>query len=626
MTCLQWFVLLFLALHSLPARAQTDTLLTLQEVTIRDNYFAKTGFSLWQADSLPVAASLSVSERFMLENPVSVRATGSGTLATVSVRGAGPSRTPVFWQGLNLQSPMHGVVDAALLPLWPGDILEVQYGGQSALQSSGAMGGAIHLKSPIPAGDTPGLTGSLGAGAGSFGRLEGQGSGEWSWSQGVSSVRAAWQRAENNFPFRNTALIGAPDVRQNNNYGEKLDVQQFNRLTFGEKNTLETALWVQKAYREIPPAMTAAPTDTWQRDRALRGVATWKNLAGKNIAWLHRLAWIDERIDYQLYGAVENSRSRTAMAATEFFSALGTHLSLKTTLNAWWQQARADGYADSTQWFSQRRLAGVTMAEYRLKSLQISAALRQEWAEDQATPFTWSVSGQWQFRRHFTGRMHLSRNFNLPTFNDRFWRSLGNPDLEPEHGYSADAGLYWSRNGWSAECTLFQIWMDNWILWQPGVDGLFRPGNLRQVWSRGVETSLSYRFAALGSQWKIRAQQQFSKATNTAVYSANPGVLHKQLPYTPRQSGSVAVHWTLDRWSAAFLHQWTGRRYRTSDNALSLPAFHTGTVLIKYALNWSEQQVDLHFRLENCWNTAYQILEYQPMPGRSWRGGVNWTF
>jgi vitamin B12 transporter len=620
-----WIVTLLVFFGNYSALAQTDTALTLQTITIRDAYFLNTGFASWHADSLPTAGAGSLAERLLWENPLTVRATGPGTLATVSARGTGPSHTPVFWQGLNLQNPMHGVVDVALLPLWPGDAVEVKYGGQSAFQSSGAMGGAVYIK-PAAWSEHPGWSGSVGMGAGSFGRWEGQAAAEYAGQNGGSTIRAAWQKAENDFPFRNTAIIGTPEVRQRNNFGEKFDLQQFNRLKISDKNSLETSIWYQRAYREIPPTMTAAPTDTWQRDHALRAVATWNQTVSGRSAWQHRLAWLDESIDFYLYGTTENSRSRTAIAASEFFTAIGPRLTLKTGLTGWWQQAKADGYADSTNWFQQRRLAGTAMAEYRWKTIRVSASARQEWAENQAAPFTWSLGGHWQLPRQFALRLHVSRNFNLPTFNDRFWRALGNPDLKPEQGYSADAGLMWKRGGFSAEFTTFQILLDDWILWQPGPDGLSRPGNLRQVWSRGTESSASWLFTGLGSRWKIQARHQFVRATNTAIYSANTGSLYKQLPYTPQHSGSIMAQWTLGEWSAAYLHQWTGSRFRLADNSLELPGFHTGSLLFKYDLKWLQQQISLHFRLENCWNSAYQILEYQPMPGRSWRGGVQWAF
>ncbi|MBK7936794.1 MAG: Plug domain-containing protein [Lewinellaceae bacterium] len=132
-----------LLLPLLPAHGQQDTTRILPAATIRDARFDRTGLTAWKADSLPLGGVISLADRLLWENPITLRINGPGLLATVSARGAGPTRTPVFWNGLNLQSPQHGVVDVSLLPLWPGDRLEVRYGGQSAAQSSGAMGGTI---------------------------------------------------------------------------------------------------------------------------------------------------------------------------------------------------------------------------------------------------------------------------------------------------------------------------------------------------------------------------------------------------------------------------------------------------------------------------------------------------
>ncbi len=109
---------LLVLLGCLPDRlaAQSDTSRLLPTVLVRDASLEKTGFSTWKADSLPVVTTLSLSERLALENPLAVRANAPGTLATLSARGLGPSHTPVFWQGFNLQSLQNGVVDVDFIP------------------------------------------------------------------------------------------------------------------------------------------------------------------------------------------------------------------------------------------------------------------------------------------------------------------------------------------------------------------------------------------------------------------------------------------------------------------------------------------------------------------------------
>ncbi|MBL7776180.1 MAG: Plug domain-containing protein, partial [Saprospiraceae bacterium] len=258
----------------LPLVAQTDSLHTLPEVSIRDFLPPETGYADRFSDSLPTSGISTLSERLLLEFPIALRANGPGALATLSARGAGPSRTAIFWQGLNLQSPMNGVVDAALLPLWPNDQIAYRPGGQSATQSSGAMGGALYLL-PSLRFDSTAPRRQIGCSIGSFERQNAYGSLVLGGDKFNSLLRGSWRQAENDFPFKNTTLIGAPERRQANSRTENLDLQHYTVQKLGEKNRLETAFWLQRAFREIPPAMTEAPDQTWQRDRATRAVLRW---------------------------------------------------------------------------------------------------------------------------------------------------------------------------------------------------------------------------------------------------------------------------------------------------------------------------------------------------------------
>ncbi|MBK9337004.1 MAG: TonB-dependent receptor [Lewinellaceae bacterium] len=605
-------------------QAQSDSAAhTLPLVVIAAVPGARTGFSVWQADSLPQADVLALADRLLWEMPIGVRANAPGTLATVSARGAGPARTAVLWQGLNLQSPMNGVVDVSLIPLWPDDQVEIQYGGQSAAQSTGAMGGAVRI-SPNILEDVAGWYTQAGIGIGSFGRRDAQVSTGYAGARLRTLVRAGGGQARNDFPFRNTARIGAPMERQVNNFGEKLDFQQFNHLKINEKNTLETAVWHQRVFRETPPAMTEAAAETWQCDRATRAVATWTNQRSARTQWQHRAAWLDEYIAFRSISDTDTSRSRTALLASEFVTVPTRRIALRASGTAWYQQARADGYADSTAWFSQIRLAGTFAAEYRRRQIHLTAQLRQEWAERQGAPFTSVLGAQWAASSALTVRLHWSRNFNLPTFNDRFWRTLGNPDIRPESGHSADAGVIWKRGGFALETSIFHLLLDDWILWQPGPDGLFQPGNLRRVWSRGVECSGQGDGYFWRSRWRLKGRYQFVRATNAAVYGGNAGVLHKLLPYTPEHSAGASLVWAHGAWSAAYLHQWTGARFGNADNSQRLPGFHTGNLLLRYAAVFGRHRIGLSIRLENCWDTPYQVIAFRPMPGRAWRVGIEW--
>jgi vitamin B12 transporter len=594
---------------------------TLPSLTIRDARFNRTGYTFWKADSLPLNGAIALSDRLLWENRLDVRANAPGTLSTISIRGAGPNRTPVFWNGLNLQSPMNGVMDVSLLPLWPDDNLEIQYGGQSAVQSSGAMGGSV-LVTPRPQAFEQGFSGYINAVTGSFGRLESSASAGLSGKKTASTLRAAWQQADNDFSFQKQGLDGRYyAAKQGNNFGKRIDLQQFNRLEINNGNELKTAFWFQNAFREIPPSITEAPRETWQKDRSYRAVLSWEHAANSRTLWTTRAAWLDDFLAFNLVSNVDTSHSRQAMLSTERSSSIGKHWAWRIGGTALRQWAQVDGYSDSTQWFGQTRLAGYTMGEWHRKDTRISGLFRQEWAEAQAAPFTGSIGVQQELGKAGGLRFHLSRNFNLPTLNDRFWKNLGNTDLRPEKGYSTDIGWVFQASNFSLEVTGFQLVLDDWILWQPDSTGQFRPNNLRKVWSRGIEGGGKWQVSR--NKWKVdvSGRMQVSKTTNVAVYDGVEG-LGRQLAYTPRFSGGFSARISRGIVSVAYLQQFTGERLDNGGKAVK--AFQIGNLLVSCAPLKGRLTVD--FRLENIWNAQYEIIRYRPMPGRNWRIGVGYRW
>lgn len=615
-------LLLFLPLTSKAQSSDsTEYLKTLPSLLIRDARFTRTGYSFWKADSLPLNAAISLSDRLLWENRLDVRANAPGTLATISIRGAGPNRTPVFWNGLNLQSPMNGVMDVSLVPFWPEDQLEIQYGGQSATQSSGAMGGSVLIAQGQSA-LKKGFSGNLNAGLGSFARLETSASAGFSGNKVSSSIRAAWQQADNDFLFQKQGLDGRfYSTRQSNNYIERFDLQQFNRFELNSKNKLKTAVWFQNAFREIPPSTTEVPRQTWQKDQSNRVLLNWENAPNPRSLWSTRVAWLEDFLAFNLVGNIDTSHSRQILLSTERAVSFGNRWVWRLGGTAIRQWAQVDGYSDSLKWFGQTRLAGFAMGEWNWRNTRISGLLRQEWVEAQAAPFTGSLGLQQGLGRVGELRFHLSRNFNLPTLNDRFWKNLGNIDLRPEKGYSTDLGWAYNNPIFSAELSGFQLVLDDWILWQPDSTGLFRPSNLRKVWSRGIEAAGKWKVT--NKQWKVdfSGRMQYSRTTNIAVYDGMDG-LGRQLAYTPRFSGGLSLRVSHGIFGAAYLHQITGKRL--DNGGKELKGFQVGNLLASCAL--LKGHLTLDFRLENIWNAQYEIIRYRPMPGMNWRLGVGYRW
>ncbi len=100
--------------------------------------------------------------------------------------------------------------------------------------------------------------------------------------------------------------------------------------------------------------------------------------------------------------------------------------------------------------------------------------------------------------------------------------------------------------------------MDDWIDWQPGTDGIFRPYNLKKVWSRGVACSGVWRWQKGPWKTQLKGRYEYVKATNVSIYTGGQGVVNKQLAYTPNHSAGVDLQIRHGSFIGVYLHQFTG--------------------------------------------------------------------
>ncbi|MBL7826575.1 MAG: TonB-dependent receptor [Saprospiraceae bacterium] len=610
----------FLSLTSLVG--QSDSTLAAKpfhEILILDQPVGKAGYTVWKPDSLPVQTAISLAQRLFFEGTLNVRQYGPGLLASISSRGVGAARTSIIWNGMNLQSPMNGTADASLIPLWPSDKLEVFSGGVSAALSSGAMGGAILIKPNQPDGKD-GLGGSLAIETGCFDLFSAKTSIDYRTTDVQLTLRGQWQQAKNDFPFYKKDLAGKfYKTRQLNNEQDKLDVQWFGNWQINEKHLLKAAAWRLQAFRQLPPAKTESVSETWQCDAADRLSFAWEYALNKKSILSSRIAFLDEFIQFYLNGATERSNAQTYLLNTEWKQSL-KRINWMTGIRMQRLKAISDGYGSGIQPFVQNRPAWYATVERRGNNRwNWAVSARKEWVAHQHVPFTWNAGASYQIRPNWFVNGHLARTFNLPTFNDLYWKTLGNPDLKAEKGCSADIGGEYRTALFSVALKSFGLVVNDWILWQPGTDGLFRPSNLNKVSGRGIELNSHRKFRFNKWHFKVNGQAQYSVVKNLEPTTY-------QLPYNPRWLASAGFWANYRNVSGIYLHQFTGSRFITNDQAAQLPAFHTGHLFINYAgfKIAKRQRINLDLVVENIWNQQYEILANRPMPGMALRGGISW--
>jgi iron complex outermembrane receptor protein len=504
------------------------------------------------------------------------------------------------------------------VPLASTDEVAVQYGGSGALWGSGAVGGSVHLNGGAPAGE--GWGAFTRQAAGSFGTYAGAYGGSWRGKAATVSARLYNQYARNDFPFRNTAQFNAPEVRQPNaglrQYGATSDLH----LLLSEREQLDVHYWFGNNDRHIPPSMTTESSIATQADDFHRVAAQWKrtgdalNLAVRSAFFAERLAYRDQTVD-------SRSRTRSSITEAEASLPLGSALSLNAGLHHTYEWADVESYTNPATRYRTALFASLKARDARERFTGL-VSIRQERAGTSWVPVIPSLGGTLQLAKPLKLRLNATRNYRLPTFNDLYWQPGGNRALQPEEGWSQDAGLTFKHAFGTlrteVDVTVYNSRIHNWIVWLPRGSN-WAPTNLQFVWSRGVEVTA--RVAQPVGLFTLTGTGFYGYGRSTNEKERFPGdqALHKQLTYTPRHQAAATLGAARGPWTLLYNHRYTGSRYPTSDETGPLPAYQVGTLTLGRSLTFRTLSFDLQGRINNLWNASYQVIAWQAMPGRSFQ-------
>lgn len=558
---------------------------------------------------------------------VFIKTYGQGSLATSSQRGTGASHTTVLWNGFNLQNPMNGNVDFALLPVFFLDKVAVQYGGGSAVFGSGAVGGAIHLNSS--ANFDEGLKAEVQLGAGSFGNYQQGIKLKISKKGFTSGLKIFNQTIENNFSFVNTAKFGKPTERQENNAFKQYGFLQENAFKINENQQLDLQIWYLNADRQIPPTLTTGASKASQQDESLRVTANWLYKKTAKATFLARSAFFKEKLiyqdpDIQLYAL---SKAVTWIGEAESKIQVRQNQLLNIGLNHTYFQAETDGYRAGK---IQNRTALFASYKVSHKDWNFIGSIRKELIDSYFAPFTPSISWEGILSKHLIFKGNVARTYRVPTFNDLYWQSGGNPNLKPESGWTGEVSMEFllhptqkrgqgeknspfgggQRRGASIQLTAFNSLISNWIAWLPNAQGRWEANNVLEVWSRGVEAVINYRIDIQ----KVRLQSSLSYnyviSTNEQVGLGNESSLHRQVIYVPKHTGQGTISMIYNGLNVSYTHLFTGERFTTSDNTQKLPFFSIGNVAIQQEI----RRLTMQLQVNNIWNVSYLQIVFRPMP------------
>ena len=611
------------------AQSITDTLIYIPDVAVnasRTDYFRNDVKTEEFRDTiLKQYTGESLVKLLSSQTALNIKAYGvGGGASSISIRGVSASQVQVNWNGFPINSVTLGSSDISMIPAAGFDRISLVYGASGALYGSGTFGGAVSLNSELS--PERGISGSAFAGVQSLRALNG------GFTFKAGTDRLAWKMfawgtvSENEFTYYD--YIRQTEHRQTD--GDWNDYGMIHNLAFklSQASLLEAGLWYQTKEYDIPSRIGSTSYEH-QSDSTLKLYLGYRYI-GNRWSLKVRAARFDDLQTYWQKNApdspVNSIDSRIAAIQNHgdinFRYHMPSGLSFDAGLTGSLVTANVSAYGEEKL---EKGIALFSGLKYTINRLTLQTVLRKEWFNTFSSGLLpslglkWdAIPGQWVLRANY------SKKFRKPTFNDLFWRPGGNPDLNPENGYTIEAG---SENTFhiseksviETDISPYYTNVNDMIVWRP-TGAFWSPENYQEVRSAGVDLSAGFTM----EHERIRLSSKLKVNLNHSVANKADGQEKITMLYSPLLITSWKNSLAAGIFDLEVTHGFTSSRHYSNDRLLD----PCNMVDIRTGINVKagKGKIGMHLSCNNVTNTIYELIRLYPMPGRYWSAKINYEF
>jgi iron complex outermembrane receptor protein len=213
-------------------------------------------------------------------------------------------------------------------------------------------------------------------------------------------------------------------------------------------------------------------------------------------------------------------------------------------------------------------------------------------------------------------RANISRTSRIPTLNELYWYPGGNTDLNNEYAFIYELGYEMSQAvskslTFKYDITVYRNSIKDMIQWRPGEFSYWTAGNVRNVSTRGLETSVALAYSLNKVNGIFSAGYSYTRATDDNADEDGTG--YRQMIYVPENQANASLRIKYGKLYTSWKSNMTGRRYTPA----VLPSYFVNCLSVGFQINPSWGSLNVDFEIDNIFNTEYQTIAYYPLPGRS---------
>lgn len=225
--------------------------------------------------------------------------------------------------------------------------------------------------------------------------------------------------------------------------------------------------------------------------------------------------------------------------------------------------------------------------------------------------------------RKINFKASAGNNFAAPTFNELYWKDIGNKNLRPEKSFNFDAGIISEFDILTKgiiEITYTYIDAKDKIVWSPDSRNIWSPKNIGKSGSHvfSMEASIKKKFSPEFLA-DFSAGYSYTKSLKKSKdYETDP-TFEKQIFYIPENLLKLNFSLQYRKAGLNLFYNFTGKRFTDMENKNYLPAVNVfeGNVYQKFYLKRLSVQAKLE--VNNIFNEDYQMVSGYPMPLRNYK-------
>ena len=579
---------------------------------------------------------------------------GIGGLKTVSVRSLGAQHTAVSYDGVTITDAQSGQVDIGRFSLDNVERVSLSIGQTDDIFQTAriyASAGVLNIKTMQPDFTIRPFHVKAQVRAGSFGLVNPYLRYEQRLGKHFSATgQVDWLRADGNYPFILKNGMQEDKMKRKNSDIESVRTELNIFGDLGRGGSLSLKGYYFDSERGLPGSVILYNDYSGERlwDKNAFAQAYYLNRfnshfvlqaqAKFNYTWSK---YVNVNNNYEDGSQVDlNTQREYYGSASALYSPL-EHLSFSLTTD--FSLNTLDNNIPNCPFPTRYTSLSVLAAQYQDSRFTATASLlntfireevRRGDRPDDRKRLSPAVSISWRIFSDQNVRIRASYKdiFRVPTFNDLYYLRIGNTNLKPERATQYNLGLTWSGELFSflpyvnATVDGYYNRVRDKIVALPTLY-IWKMMNMGEVEIKGIDVNLSANIP-LYKTFSLLLLSAYSYQDAIDVTDPEEKNYKNQIPYTPRHSGSVSASLENPWVNVTYTLVAAGDRYALPQNieANQIDSYLEHSLSVNRSFALKKCMFKVQGDILNLTDKTYDIIQYYPMPGRSWRFSLSITY